>query len=48
MREASSIQPAPVPGRLANLFQLLESGKIKPLIARTFPFLEAAQANALL
>jgi NADPH:quinone reductase-like Zn-dependent oxidoreductase len=32
----------------ATLFKLLEEGKIKPVIARTFPILEAAQANALL
>jgi NADPH:quinone reductase-like Zn-dependent oxidoreductase len=32
----------------ATLFKLLEEGKIKPLIAKTFPILEAAQANALL
>jgi NADPH:quinone reductase-like Zn-dependent oxidoreductase len=32
----------------ATLFKLLEEGKIKPVIARKFPILEAAQANALL
>ena len=32
----------------ATLFKLLEEGKIKPVIAKTFPILEAAQANALL
>jgi NADPH:quinone reductase-like Zn-dependent oxidoreductase len=32
----------------AILFQLLEEGKIKPIITETFPILEAAQANALL
>ncbi len=32
----------------AKLFQLLEEGKIKPVIAEKFPILEAAQANALL
>jgi len=30
------------------LFKLLEEGKIKPIIAKRFPILEAAQANALL
>jgi NADPH:quinone reductase-like Zn-dependent oxidoreductase len=30
------------------LFQLLEEGKIQPVIAATFPLLEAAKANALL
>ena len=30
------------------LFDLLEGGKIQPVIAKTFPILEAAQANALL
>ena len=32
----------------ATLFRLLEEGKIKPVIAKKFPILEAAQANALL
>ncbi|NJO82574.1 MAG: zinc-binding dehydrogenase [Blastochloris sp.] len=32
----------------ARLFRLLEAGKIKPIIAQTFPLLEAARANALL
>jgi len=32
----------------ALLFKLLEEGKIKPVIAKKFPLLEAAQANALL
>ena len=32
----------------AVLFKLLEEGKIKPVIAKKFPILEAAQANALL
>lgn len=32
----------------AVLFTLLEEGRIKPIIAGTFPILEAAQANALL
>jgi NADPH:quinone reductase-like Zn-dependent oxidoreductase len=32
----------------ATLFQLLEAGKIDPVIAACFPLLEAAQANALL
>lgn len=32
----------------ATLFELLEEGKIKPVIAKTFPLLEAASANALL
>lgn len=31
-----------------TLFQLLEEGKIKPVIAQKFPILEAAQANELL
>jgi NADPH:quinone reductase-like Zn-dependent oxidoreductase len=33
---------------LPLLFNLLEEGKIKPIIARRFPILEAAQANVLL
>lgn len=32
----------------ATLFKLLEEGKIKPVIEKKFPILEAAQANALL
>jgi NADPH:quinone reductase-like Zn-dependent oxidoreductase len=32
----------------AALFRLLEEGKIKPIIAETFPLLEASKANALL
>jgi NADPH:quinone reductase-like Zn-dependent oxidoreductase len=32
----------------ATLFRLLETGKIEPVIARTFPIVEAALANALL
>jgi NADPH:quinone reductase-like Zn-dependent oxidoreductase len=32
----------------ASLFKLLETGKIKPVIAARFPLLEAAQANVLL
>ncbi len=32
----------------ATLFKLLEEGKIKPIIAQRFPFLEAAKANELL
>ncbi|MFH1632818.1 MAG: medium chain dehydrogenase/reductase family protein [Chloroflexota bacterium] len=32
----------------AALFKLLEEGKIKPVIMKKFPILEAAQANALL
>ena len=32
----------------AKLFQLLEEGKIKPVIAEKFPILEAAKANELL
>jgi NADPH:quinone reductase-like Zn-dependent oxidoreductase len=32
----------------ATLFKLLEEGKIKPVIMKKFPLLEAAQANALL
>jgi NADPH:quinone reductase-like Zn-dependent oxidoreductase len=32
----------------AALFRLLEQGKIKPVIMKRFPLLEAAQANALL
>lgn len=32
----------------AALFKLLEEGRIKPVIAETFPILEAAQANRLL
>ncbi|HMB24230.1 MAG TPA: zinc-binding dehydrogenase, partial [Anaerolineales bacterium] len=32
----------------ATLFQLLEEGKIDPVIAARFPILEAAKANALL
>jgi NADPH:quinone reductase-like Zn-dependent oxidoreductase len=30
------------------LFKLLEEGKIDPIIMKTYPLLEAAQANALL
>src|SRR5512141_318390 len=33
---------------LLLLFNLLEEGKIKPIIAKRFPILEASQANALL
>ena len=33
---------------LAVLFNLLEEGKIKPIIAKKFPILEAAKANELL
>jgi NADPH:quinone reductase-like Zn-dependent oxidoreductase len=33
---------------LPLLFNLLEEGKIKPIIAKRFSILEAAQANALL
>jgi len=32
----------------ATLFQMLEEGKIKPVIQKKFPILEAAQANAVL
>lgn len=32
----------------STLFELLENGKIRPIIAETFPLLEAARANALL
>lgn len=32
----------------STLFQLLEEGKIRPVIAAKYPLLEAAQANALL
>jgi len=32
----------------AALFELLEEGKIKPILYKKFPLLEAAQANALL
>jgi NADPH:quinone reductase-like Zn-dependent oxidoreductase len=32
----------------ATLFKLLEEGKIKPVIEKKYPILEAAQANALL
>jgi NADPH:quinone reductase-like Zn-dependent oxidoreductase len=32
----------------ATLFKLLEEGKIRPIIMKKFPILEAAQANALL
>jgi NADPH:quinone reductase-like Zn-dependent oxidoreductase len=32
----------------ATLFQLLEAGQIKPIIARTFPLVEAAQAHTVL
>jgi NADPH:quinone reductase-like Zn-dependent oxidoreductase len=32
----------------ATLFKLLEEGKIKPVIEKKFPILEAAQANGLL
>jgi NADPH:quinone reductase-like Zn-dependent oxidoreductase len=33
---------------LPVLFNLLREGKIKPIIAKKFPILEAAQANELL
>lgn len=33
---------------LAALFNLLKEGKIKPIIAKKFPILEAAKANGLL
>ena len=33
---------------LPVLFNLLEEGKIKPIIARKFPILDAAKANELL
>jgi NADPH:quinone reductase-like Zn-dependent oxidoreductase len=33
---------------LPVLFKLLEEGKIKPVIAKKFPILEAAKANELL
>jgi NADPH2:quinone reductase len=33
---------------LPVLFKLLEEGKIKPVIAKKFPILEAASANELL
>ena len=33
---------------LTVLFKLLEEGKIKPIIAKKFPILEAAKANELL
>jgi NADPH:quinone reductase-like Zn-dependent oxidoreductase len=32
----------------ATLFEYLENGKIRPIIAKTFPILEAAKANELL
>lgn len=32
----------------SKLFNLLEEGKIRPIIAQKFPILEAAQANGLL
>ena len=32
----------------STLFRLLEEGKIQPIVAKTFPIQEAAQANALL
>lgn len=38
----------PFPEDWATLFKLLEEGKIKPIIYKKFPILEAAQANALL
>lgn len=40
--------PQPFLDDWATLFKLLEEGKIKPIIAKRFPILEAAQANALL
>jgi NADPH:quinone reductase-like Zn-dependent oxidoreductase len=33
---------------LAQLFKLLEEGKIKPIITATFPRMDAAKANRLL
>jgi len=32
----------------AVLFRLLQEGKIRPVVSRQFPLLEAARANALL
>ncbi len=40
--------PKPYLEDWATLFDLLEEGKIKPIIEKRFPILEAAQANALL
>lgn len=40
--------PKPYVEDWAALFQLLETGRIQPVIAQRFPLLEAAKANALL
>jgi NADPH:quinone reductase-like Zn-dependent oxidoreductase len=45
---ASRLNRRPFLEDWATLFKLLEEGKIKPVIAKKFPILEAAQANALL
>jgi NADPH:quinone reductase-like Zn-dependent oxidoreductase len=45
---ASRLNRRPFLEDWAVLFKLLEDGKIKPVIAKRFPILEAAQANALL
>lgn len=45
---ASMKDKKPFMDDLSELFNLLEEGKIKPVIAARFPILEAVQANALL
>jgi len=45
---ASRLNRRPFLEDWATLFNLLEEGKIKPIIAAKFPILEAAQANELL
>jgi len=44
----SRLRPRPFMEDWATLFQLLEQGHIQPLIARRFPIVQAAAANALL
>ena len=45
---ASNLDRRPFLQDWAALFELLGTGRIKPVIAARFPLLEAAQANALL
>jgi NADPH:quinone reductase-like Zn-dependent oxidoreductase len=45
---ASRLNRRPFLEDWATLFKLLEEGKIKPIIHKKFPILEAAQANVLL
>jgi len=45
---ASNLDMHPFLQDWQTLFELLAAGKIHPVIAATYPLLEAAQANALL